>query len=129
MIMHFLENNGGNKHATAKEFNIQPKQVRDQNNNKTKLLATAPHIIKLHLSKPVKYPSLKNNLFEQVCEKRKNQNAVIRKMITNKAITLSRDQKFIANNSDIITFKFSSKWFDGFLARYDLCDRYRITVS
>jgi len=27
--MHFLENNGGNKHATAKEFNIQPKQVRD----------------------------------------------------------------------------------------------------
>ena len=77
MIVHFLENNEGNKHATAKEFNIQPKQVRDQNNNKTKLLATAPHIIKLHLSKPVKYPSLKNNLFEQVCEKRKNQNAVI----------------------------------------------------
>ena len=38
MVVHFLENNGGNKHATAKEFNIQPKQVCDQNNNKTKLL-------------------------------------------------------------------------------------------
>ncbi len=77
MVVHFLENNGGNKCATAKEFNIQPKQVRDQNNNKTKLLATAPHVIKLHLGKPVKYPSLENDLFEQVCEKRKNQNAVI----------------------------------------------------
>src|SRR6266540_6863452 len=50
-------------------------------------------------------------------------------MITNKAITLSRDQEFIANNSDIITFKFLSKWLDGFLARYDLCDRHRTTVS
>src|SRR6266542_5196074 len=50
-------------------------------------------------------------------------------MIINKVITLSRDQEFIANNSDIITFKFSSKWLDGFLARYDLCDCHRITVS
>src|SRR6266540_7148093 len=50
-------------------------------------------------------------------------------MITNKAITLSKDQEFIANNSDIITFKFLSKWLDDFLARYDLCDCRRITVS
>ena len=49
-------------------------------------------------------------------------------MITNKAITLSRDQEFIANNSDIITFKFSSKWLDGFLVRYDLCDHRKTTV-
>src|SRR6266542_3586027 len=112
MVVYFLENNRGNKYATAKEFNIQLKQVCDWNNNKTKLLATASHIIKLHPGKPVKYPSLKNDLFEWVCEKRKNQNAITRKMITNKAITLSRDQEFIANNSDIITFKFSSKWQD-----------------
>ncbi len=50
-------------------------------------------------------------------------------MITNKAITLSRDQEFIANNSDIIIFKFLSKWLDGFLARYNLCDCHKITVS
>jgi len=29
MVVHFLENNGGNKCATAKEFNIQLKQVHD----------------------------------------------------------------------------------------------------
>jgi len=29
MVVHFLENNGENKCATAKEFNIQPKQVCD----------------------------------------------------------------------------------------------------
>jgi len=79
MIVYFLKNNGGNKHATAKEFNIQPKQVCNWNNNKTKLLATAPHVIKLHPGKSVKYPSLENDLFEWVCEKRKNQNAVTRK--------------------------------------------------
>ena len=50
-------------------------------------------------------------------------------MIINKAITLSRNQKFIANNSDIITFKFSSKWLDGFLARYDLCDHHKTIIS
>ena len=76
MVVHFLKNNGGNKRATAKKFNIQPKQVRNWNNNKTKLLATASHVIKLHPGKPVKYPSLENDLFEWVCEKRKNQNAV-----------------------------------------------------
>ena len=27
MVIHFLENNGNNKHGTAKEFDIQPKQV------------------------------------------------------------------------------------------------------
>ncbi len=50
-------------------------------------------------------------------------------MIINKVITLSRDQEFIANNSDIITFKFSSKWLDSFLARYNLCDHHKTTVS
>ena len=53
--------------------------MRDWNNNKIKLLATAPHVIKFHPGKPVKYPSLENDLFEWVCEKRKNQNAVTRK--------------------------------------------------
>ena len=129
MVVHFLENNGGNKRGTAKEFDIQPKQVHDWNNNKAKLVATAPHVIKLHPGKSVKYPSLENDLFGWVCEKRTNQIAVTQKMITNKAITLSRDQEFLANNPDITTFKFSSKWLEGFLARYDLCNRRRTTVS
>src|ERR1043165_8523151 len=128
MVVHFLENNGGNKCRTAREFNIEPKQVRDWSKNKAKLLANAPHVIKIHPGKSVKYPSLENDLFEWICETRKNQNAVTRKMITNKAITLSRNQEFLANNSDITTFKFSSRWLEGFLIRYNLCDHYRTTV-
>jgi len=33
MVMHFLENNKGNKCGIAKEFDIQLKQVCDWNNN------------------------------------------------------------------------------------------------
>src|SRR3954463_15949685 len=58
MVVHYLENNGGSKRGTAKYFNIQPKQVRDWNNNKAKLLASAPHVLKLHLGKSAKYPDL-----------------------------------------------------------------------
>ena len=63
MVVHFLENNGNNKCGTAKEFDIQPKQVRDWSKNKEKLLATAPHVIKLQPGRPVKYLSLENDLF------------------------------------------------------------------
>ena len=129
MVVHFLENNGNNKRGTAKEFDIQPKQVRDWSKNKEKLLATASHVIKLHPGRPVKYPSLENDLFAWIDERRNNQNAVTRKMITNKAITLSRNQEFLEDCPDVTTFKFSSKWLDGFLTRYNLCNRRRTTVS
>ena len=49
-------------------------------------------------------------------------------MITNKAITLSRNQEFLEDCPDVTTFKFSSKWLDGFLVRYDLCDHRKTTV-
>ena len=118
MIVHYLENNGGNKRGTAKKFDIQPKQVRDWNNNKGKLLATAPHVAKLHPGKSAKYPSLENDLFTWVSERRTNQNSVSRKLIIKKAITLSKDRDFLANNPNITEFKFSRKWLDGFLRRY-----------
>ena len=50
-------------------------------------------------------------------------------MITSKVISLSKTQEFLADHSDVITFKFLNKWLDGFLARYDLCDHHRTTVS
>src|ERR1044072_2585917 len=108
MVVHFLENNGNNKRKTAKEFDIQPKQVCDWSKNKEKLLVTAPHVIKLHSGRPVKYPSLKNDLFAWISERKNNQNAVTKKMITNKAITLSRNQEFLKDCPDVTTFKFSS---------------------
>ena len=90
MIVHFLENNGNNKCETAKEFDIESKQVHEQSNNKVKLLVTAPYVIKLHSDKPVKYSSLEDDLYAQICERRNNQNAITRKIITSKAISLSK---------------------------------------
>ncbi|PKB98506.1 hypothetical protein RhiirA5_431278 [Rhizophagus irregularis] len=49
-----------------------------------------------------------------------NQNPVTQKMITKKAITLSRNQDFLANNPNITSFKFSNKWLSGFLGKYNL---------
>ena len=103
--------------------------MRDWNNNKGKLLAAAPHVAKLHLGKSAKYLSLENDLFTWVSERRTNQNSVSQKLIIKKAITLSKDQDFLANNPNITEFKFSRKWLDGFLRRYDLCECRRITVA
>ena len=33
------------------------------------------------------------------------------------------------NNPDIAGFKFLNKWLDGFLSRYDLTERHKITVT
>ncbi|GES82929.1 pogo transposable element with KRAB domain isoform X3 [Rhizophagus clarus] len=45
------------------------------------------------------------------------------------AISLSKSPEFLANNPGIAGFKFSSKWLDGFLGRYDLSEHRRITVA
>jgi len=49
-------------------------------------------------------------------------------MIINKAITLFKNQKFLTNNPNITTFKFSSRWLEDFLIRYDLYNHYKTTV-
>ena len=129
MVIHYLEFNGNNKRGTAKRFNIQPKQIRDWYNNKDTLLQTAPHVAKIHLGKPAKYINLEDDLFEWVSERRANQNVVSRKMITKKAIDLSKNKEFLKNHPDVIKFKFSSRWLDGFLSRHNLSNRRRTTVA
>jgi hypothetical protein len=129
MVVNFFENNNRNVRGTAKKFNIEPKQVRDWTKKKEKMLATAPHVVKIHPGKLPKYPNLEDNLFSWIIEKRENGNAVTRKLITRKAISLSKDQEFLLNNPGIAGFKFSSKWLDGFLGRYDLSQRRKTTVA
>jgi hypothetical protein len=129
MVVHYMENNGGNKRFTAREFGIQPKQVRDWNNNKAKLVAAAPYATKLHPGKSAKFPSLEEDLYTWINERRNNQNAVTRKMIVKKAISLSKEQEFLANHPDAFRFKFSNQWLDGFLTRYNLSKRRRTTVA
>jgi transposase-like protein len=94
MIVHCFENNGSVR-GTAKRFDIQPKQLRDWKNKKETLLATAPHVAKLHSGKPPKYPKLEDDLFAWISEKRANGNTVTRKLITNKAISLSKSPEFL----------------------------------
>ena len=129
MVVHYYENNNRNARGTSKKFHIQPKQVRDWTKKKEVLLAAAPHVAKLHPDKPAKYPNLENDLFAWISEKRANGIAITRKLITNKAISLSRNKEFLANNPGIAGFKFSSKWLDGFLGRYDLGQCRRTIVS
>lgn len=129
MVVNFFENNNRNVRGMAKKFNIEPKQVRDWTKKKEKMLATAPHVVKIHPGKLPKYPNLEDNLFSWIIEKRENGNAVTRKLITRKAISLSKDQEFLLNNPGIAGFKFSSKWLDGFLGRYDLSQRRKTTVA
>uniref|UniRef100_U9UYM1 HTH CENPB-type domain-containing protein n=1 Tax=Rhizophagus irregularis (strain DAOM 181602 / DAOM 197198 / MUCL 43194) TaxID=747089 RepID=U9UYM1_RHIID len=83
----------------------------------------------LHPGKSAKYSDIEDDLFTWVCKRRTNQNPVTRKMITKKAITLSRNQDFLANNPNITSFKFSNKWLSGFLGRYNLSERHRTTVA
>jgi hypothetical protein len=129
MIVHYFENNNKNVRGTAKRFDIQPKQLRDWTNKKETLLMTAPHVAKLHPGKPASYPKLEDDLIAWISEKRTNGNAVTQKLITNKAIFLSKSPEFLANNLDIAGFKFSCKWLDGFLGRYDLSKRRKTTVA
>src|SRR6266542_2087704 len=69
------------------------------------------------------------NLFVWISEKRASGHAVSQKLITNKAIFLSRNKVFLANNLGIAGFKFSNKWLDGFLRRYDLGERRKTMLS
>src|SRR6266542_3292707 len=93
---------------------------------KEALLVTAPHVVKLHLGKPAKYPKLEDDLFVWISEKRASGHAVSQKLITNKAISLSKNKVFLASNLGIASFKFSNKWLDAFLRRYE---RHKITLS
>ncbi len=93
------------------------------------MLETASHVTKIYLGKLLKYPNLENNLFLWITGKKANRNAVTRKLITRKAIALSKDQEFILNNPSIAKFKFLSKWFDGFLGRYDLSECCKTIVA
>jgi hypothetical protein len=51
----------------------------------------APYVTKLHPGKPSNYSNLEDNLFTWVCEKRANGIAITRKLITRKAISLSKN--------------------------------------
>src|SRR6266496_2452486 len=103
--------------------------IGNKRKKKEALLVAASHVAKLHPGKLAKYPKLEDDLFVWIGEKRASGHAVSQKLITNKAISLSRNKVFLASNLGIAGFKFSNKWLDAFLRRYDLEERRRTTVS
>src|ERR1700741_5225573 len=94
----------------------QKNSISNQNKcvKKEKMLETAPHVLKVHPGKFTKYSNLEDDLFSWIIKKRENGNAVTRKLITCKAISLSKNQEVLLNNPNIAGFKFSSKWLDRF---------------
>ncbi|CAG8852755.1 40589_t:CDS:1, partial [Gigaspora margarita] len=61
MVVHYFERIQ-NVRATAKRFDIEPKQVRDWRNKKQELLNAAPYLLTLNRGRPAKYPLLEERL-------------------------------------------------------------------
>src|SRR6266496_6567171 len=66
----------GSKRLTAKRFQIEPKQVKDWINQKTKLENAAPYIQKLYKGKSSAFSKLKKELSLWVIDLRKAAKAV-----------------------------------------------------
>ncbi|CAG8772695.1 2601_t:CDS:1 [Cetraspora pellucida] len=65
-----------NVRATARRFDIKPKQVRDWRNKKQELLNAAPYLLTLNPGRPALYPLLERRLVEWVNVLRRKQAAV-----------------------------------------------------
>jgi transposase-like protein len=128
MVLHFL--NGSNSvRATARHFDLQPNQVRDWRNKKDQLKASAPHLLKLHSGRQASFLELENELANWILECREQGLPITRNMATKKAKELAQTDKYQEKYPNISSFKFSNKWMDCFMNRYDLSNRRRTTVS
>ena len=117
--MHFL--NGSNSvRATARHFDLQPNQVRDWRNKKDQLKASAPHLLKLHSGRQASFLELENELANWILECREQGFPITRNMATKKAKELAQTDKYQKKYLNISSFKFSNKWMDCFMNRYDL---------
>jgi transposase-like protein len=122
MVLHFL--NGSNSvRATAKHFNLQPNQVRDWRKKKDQLKASAPHLLKLHKGRQPFFLDLENELAIWILECREQSLPITRNMAVKKAKELAQTDKYQEKYPNISSFKFSNKWMDCFMSRYDLSNR------
>jgi len=119
----------GSKRLTAKRFQIEPKQVRDWMNQKTKLESVAPYIQKLHKGKNPAFPELEKELSLWVIDLRKSVKAITQNMIVRKAKLLAKEKKWIDLYANIKEFKFSEAWLEGFMKRYNFATRRRTHIA
>ncbi|CAG8833794.1 18621_t:CDS:2, partial [Racocetra persica] len=104
MVIFYLEHINSVR-ATAKRFEIEPKQVREWRNKKQELLNAAPYTLTLNHG-------------------RQAQNMVVRK-----AKALAQTDEIKNTYPNIASFKFSISWLSRFLCRNDLSNRRRTTVA
>ncbi|CAG8626668.1 9673_t:CDS:10 [Paraglomus brasilianum] len=88
-----------NVRATARRFEIEPKQVREWVKKKQDLLNVAPYILTLNRGRQAHFPLLEEKLVKWINERRNEQNAVTRNMAVKKD-----------RYPNIGNFKFSRSW-------------------
>ncbi|CAG8847459.1 17876_t:CDS:1, partial [Gigaspora margarita] len=96
--------------ATAKRFEIEPKQVHEWRNKKQELLNAAPYALTLNHGRQVQYPLLEENLIDWIEEHYNMQHAVTRNMVVRKAKALAQTDKIKNAYPNIAGFKFSITW-------------------
>ena len=109
MIICYYEQTN-NVRATARRFEIEPKQVRDWVSKKDELLNTAPYLLTLNHGKQAQYPMLEERLVEWINGRRNEQNAVTQNMVVKKAKALAQTNEFKNVYPDIGNCRFSMSW-------------------
>lgn len=128
MVLQYLQCSNSVR-GTARHFNIEPSQVRDWRRKKDQLKSSAPYLLKLHNGRQPFFPELEQELAGWITSCRKQSLPITRNMAMKKAKELSQTEKFQEMYSTISSFKFSKKWMDCFMVRYDFSNRRRTTVS
>jgi hypothetical protein len=117
------------KRKAARMFVIETKQIMYWANQKEELMALASYTQKLHPGRSAALPELEKSLFEWVQSLREASNTVTRNMVIKKAKKLATTAEMKQIYTTINNFKFSNKWLDGFINRYNLSNRRRTTIS
>ncbi|CAG8794635.1 23908_t:CDS:1, partial [Racocetra persica] len=128
MVIFYLERINSIR-ATAKCFEIEPKQVREWHNKKQELLNAALYALILNRGRQAQYPLFEENLIDWIEEHRNMQHAVTRNMVVRKAKALAQTDEIKNAYPNIASFKFSISWLSRFLCRNDLLNHRCTTVA
>ena len=92
-------------------------------------MSSASYIKKLHPGRSSSLPKLEKLLFQQLQNLRQESKAVTCNMVVKKAKKMVEADEMKQLYPTIQDFKFSNKWLDSFIGRYNLSNRRRITIS
>lgn len=88
-----------------------------------------PHLKRLNSGPRARYPEIENELGKWIKALRRELKVVTRAMIQLKAASLAKTTKYMALYPNIDSFRWSSKWLDGFMRRFKFSNRRKTTVA